>query len=39
MGGVTFLARVGPLRKNFPQQDTPPFSFLHQNTTFDNTSR
>jgi hypothetical protein len=24
--------------ENFQQQDTPPFSFTHQNTTFDNTS-
>jgi hypothetical protein len=37
MGGVPFWPRVGLLRVP-KQQDTPPFPFLHPNTTFNNIS-
>jgi hypothetical protein len=37
MGGVPFWPRVGLLILA-KQQDTPPFSFLHPNTTFNNIS-
>src|SRR5262249_29511872 len=38
MVAYPFLPRRGAAEKIFQQQDTPPFSFLHLNTTFDNTS-
>jgi len=38
MVAYPFLPRGGAAEKIFQQQDTPPLSFLHLSTTFDNTS-
>jgi hypothetical protein len=38
MVAYPFLPRRGAAEKIFQQQDTPPLSFPHLNTTFDNTS-
>jgi hypothetical protein len=38
MVAYPFLPHGGAAEKYFQQQDTPPLSFLHLNTTFDNTS-
>src|SRR5579863_4742608 len=38
MVAYPFLPRCGVAEKLFQQQDTPPLSFLHLSTTFNNTS-
>src|SRR5579872_1118465 len=38
MVAYPFLPRGGAAENIFQQQDTPPLSFLHLSTTFDNTS-